>query len=87
MKSYKLHPFPLTLKVRKAPLEEGPVACTSFFGSEVEVVLSPEATSKECCHEAVHVVQAVEMYIETKLDNETQAYLTAHVFEKLCRCL
>lgn len=79
-----LNPYPCYLTIKnKQKLDTNCLALTSCVDNKILVQLSKHATKSECCHEAVHVRQFVEQYIEHTLDDESQAYLEQFVYEKL----
>lgn len=79
----RLNPYPCSLKIKRVSDLGDALALTISDKNDITVVLSDKADAGHCCHEACHVRQAVEDYIELTLDNESQAYLEQFVCEKL----
>lgn len=76
----KLNPFPLTLEVKltdSLPSDVGGKVET--FGSRVVMFLNRKDWEIFYIHESIHVVQAIEEYIECQLDDETEAYMLAYI--------
>lgn len=79
----RLNPYPCYLKVRRVRNLGDALAVTMADGNQITVLLSDEADVQHCAHEAAHVRQAVEAYVDAQLDYESQAYLEQEVFEIL----
>ena len=75
-----LSPYPctLTLKLVKS-LPENVGGLVQYDKGNITMKLKLEDWEKFYIHESMHVVQAVEKYIEQKLGDEEEAYLMQHI--------
>ena len=80
----KIEPYPITLFVKlsdKLPLDVG--GRVESIENSVIMILDRKNWEKYYLHECIHVKQAIESYIETKLDDETEAYLISFLAKKI----
>lgn len=80
----KIDPYPITLYVKlsdKLPFEVG--GKVESINSQIIMVLDRKNWENYYLHETIHVKQAIEEYIETKLDDETEAYLVSFLAKKI----
>lgn len=80
----KIEPYPITLFVKfsdKLPLDVG--GRVESIENSVVMILDRKNWEKYYLHECIHVKQAIESYIETKLDDETEAYLISFLAKKV----
>ena len=71
-----LYPFPCTLKLKLVKsLSDDVGGLVEYDKGNITMKLKIEDWESYFIHESMHVVQAVEKYIENKLDDESEAYL------------
>ena len=79
-----LWPFPATLAVKAGmDLGEGVAGRTSAEGPDILIELaagSPDRVAQAAAHEAVHAAQALQEWLETEFDDETEAYVAQGAF-------
>lgn len=90
--SFRLRPYPIYAEVIfGAKPAENELARTEQLGNGVVAVKFAEydPAIDVIVHEAVHVKQFVEKFVETEFDDETEAYFTEYVcksiLEKMAR--
>ena len=79
-----LYPYPCTLKLK---LVESLPENIGGLVENNEGYITMKLTLKDCekyyIHEAMHVVQSVQKYIENKLDDESEAYLIQYITDNI----
>ena len=71
-----LKPYPCTLKLKLVEsLPENVGGLVENNEGYITMKLKLDDWEKYYIHESCHVIQAVEKYIENKLDDESEAYL------------
>ena len=82
-----LYPYPCILKLKlvKSLSEDVGGIVEYDKGDQITMKLKLDDWEKYYIHEAMHVVQAVEKYIENKLDNESEAYLLQYITDNIKR--
>ena len=83
-KTLKLQPFPVEVKLKftEDTLPGNAVGLTEAEGSTIKVTILSKLADQflsTAVHEAVHVVQFIQQYIECELDMETEAYMVSKV--------
>lgn len=81
---FKIEPYPITMYVKlsnKLPLEVG--GRVESNSSTIIMILDQKNWEKYYFHECIHVKQAIENYIETQFDDETEAYLVSFLAKKV----
>ena len=80
----KLYPYPcvLTLKIVKS-LSENVGGLVEYDKGYITMKLKLDDCEKYYIHESMHVVQAVEKYIEQKLGEEEEAYLIQYITDNI----
>ena len=80
-----LYPYPctLTLKLVKSLPDDVGGLVEYDKGNQIVMKLKLDDYNKYLVHESCHVVQAVENYIENKLDSESEAYLLQYITENV----
>jgi len=88
-KKHKLTPFKAFLCIGISEDVKSTSGATTYSndGGYIYVVFKSLRDVSTCTHEAVHCVQFLEEWVNTKFDIETQAYMTEHVFNLLVKYL
>ena len=81
----KLNPYPCTLKLKLVKSLPDDVCGLVEYdkGNQITMKLKIEDWEKYYIHEAMHVVQAVEKYIQQKLGEEEEAYLLQYITDNI----
>ena len=81
----KLHPYPCTLKLKLVKSLSDDVCGLVEYdkGNQITMKLKLDDWESYFIHEAMHVVQAVEKYIEQKLGDEEEAYLIQYITDNI----
>ena len=84
-KTIKLNPYPCTLKLKlvKSLFDDVCGLVEYDKGNQILMKLKIDDCEKYYIHEAMHVVQAVEKYIEQKLGEEEEAYLIQYITDNI----
>ena len=79
-----LYPYPcnLTLKLVKT-LPDDVCGLVEYDKGNITMKLTLKDWKKYFIHEAMHVVQAVEKYIQQKLGEEEEAYLLQYITDNI----
>ena len=80
----KLNPYPciLTLKLVKS-LSDDVGGIVEYDKGYITMKLKLEDCEKYYIHESMHVIQAIEKYIEQKLDDESEAYMLQFITDNI----
>ena len=80
-----LSPYPciLTLKLVKSLSDDVGGIVEYDKGDQITMKLTLKDWEKYYIHESVHVVQAIEKYIQQKLGEEEEAYLLQYITENI----
>ena len=79
-----LSPYPCTLKIKIVEsLPENVGGLVEYDKGYITMKLKLDDWEKYYIHEAMHVVQAVEKYIEQKFGEEEEAYLIQYITENI----
>ena len=79
-----LSPYPCTLKLKLVKsLPENVEGLVENNEGYITMKLKLDDYDKYFIHESMHVVQAVEKYIENKLDSESEAYLLQFITDNI----
>ena len=83
-KTIKLTPYPclLTLKLVKS-LPEDVCGLVEYDKGNITMKLKLDDWESYYIHESMHVIQAIEKYIEQKLGDEEEAYLLQYITENI----
>lgn len=77
---FNLSPYPCTLTLKLVKhLPENVGGLVQYDKGNITMKLKIEDWEKYYIHESMHVVQAVEKYIEQQLGDEEEAYLMQHI--------
>ena len=81
----KLNPYPciLTLKLVKSLPDDVGGIVEYDKGDQITMKLTLKDWEKYYIHEACHVVQALEKYIQQKLGEEEEAYLLQYITDNI----
>ena len=81
----KLNPYPCTLKLKLVKSLSDDVCGLVEYdkGDQITMKLKLDDWEKYYIHEAMHVVQALEKYIQQKLGEEEEAYLLQYITENI----
>ena len=79
-----LYPFPCTLKLKLVKtLPENVGGLVENNEGYITMKLKLDDWEKYYIHEAMHVIQAIEKYIEQKLDSESEAYMLQFITDNI----
>ena len=79
-----LSPYPCTLKLKIVKfLPDNIGGLVEYDKGNITMKLKLDDWEKYFIHEACHVVQAVEKYIEQKLGDEEEAYMLQYITENI----
>ena len=80
----KLNPYPCTLKLKIVEsLPENVGGLVEYDKGYITMKLTLKDWQSYYIHEAMHVVQAVEKYIEQKLGEEEEAYMLQYITDNI----
>ena len=84
-----LSPYPCKLKLKLVKYLSNDVCGLVEYdkGNQIVMKLKLDDWEKYYIHESMHAVQAVEKYIENKLDDESEAYLLQYITDNIKRYL
>lgn len=84
--TFKLSPYPMKCKVYFDKLDfDGLGGLTQDYGDFIRVDLETSTYKEYVVHEAVHVVQMLQKELSADFDDETEAYMTQYVVDKIMK--
>lgn len=79
-----LYPYPCTLKLKLVKsLSEDVGGLVQYDKGNITMKLTLKDWQSYYIHEAMHVIQAIEKYIEQKLGDEEEAYLIQYITDNI----